>query len=196
MKRLLAKNESLVEELYWNIHQDIIDKCKEKDREAQFHLYKLYSKSMYNTCLRITGNTAEAEDIIQEAFLSAFNKLDSYNGKVSFGSWLKKIVINKSLDSIKKKKRIVFETVQDDYIEDETTENETKISAQHLKYALSELQENYKIIFSLYYLEGYDHDEIAEILKISTGASRVQLLRAKNKLKIIISDIWKTNGDI
>ena len=191
--------KSLVEKLYRNIHQDIIDKCREKDREAQFHLYKLYSKSMYNTCLHITGDTAEAEDIIQEAFLSAFNKLDSYNGKVSFGSWLKKIVINRSLDSIKKHKRLVFGEISEDYTEDETTEtteNEANISAQHLKYALNELQENYKIIFSLYYLEGYDHDEIAEILKISAGTSRVQLLRAKNKLKTIISDIWKTNGNI
>ena len=185
-----------MEEYYRNIHQDIIDKCKNKDREAQFHLYKLYSKSMYNTCLRITGNTAEAEDIIQEAFLSAFSKLYSYNGKVSFGSWLKKIVINRSLDSLKKNKKFVFEEVTEDYQEDETTENDIKITPQQLKYALDELHENYRIIFNLYYLEGYDHEEIAEILNISSGTSRVQLLRAKNKLKTIISDIWKTNGNI
>ena len=182
---------------YRNIHQEIIDRCKKNDRKAQFDLYKLYYKSMYNTCLRIIGNTVESEDISQEAFLNAFRKLDSYNGQVSFGSWLKQIVINRSLDNLKKNKRLVFEDdVPDNSQEDEHIEDDIELNAQHIKYALNKLQENYRIIFSLYYLEGYDHEEIAGILNISTGTSRVQLLRAKNKLKAIITDIWKTNGNI
>ena len=89
---------------YINIHQDLIDACKAGDRKAQFKLYKLYYKAMFNTSLRIVDDTAEAEDIMQESFLDAFRRLDSYTGEGSFGSWLKRIVINKSLDSLRKTK--------------------------------------------------------------------------------------------
>ncbi len=93
-----------VEAAFKNLHQDILDACKEGDQKAQFQIYKLYYKAMYNTSLRIVNDTMEAEDIMQEAFLSAFDKIDTYSGTVSFGAWLKKIVINRSLDALGKEK--------------------------------------------------------------------------------------------
>ncbi|MFA5727706.1 MAG: sigma-70 family RNA polymerase sigma factor, partial [Saccharofermentanaceae bacterium] len=87
-----------------NIHQDLIEACRKGDRSAQFKIYKLYYKAMYNTCLRIVNDTAEAEDIMQESFLDAFERLESYTGEGTFGSWLKRIVINRSLDFLRKEK--------------------------------------------------------------------------------------------
>jgi RNA polymerase sigma-70 factor (ECF subfamily) len=91
-----------VKTLYENIHQEIIDQCREGSQKAQFQMYKLYYKPMYSICMRIINNETEAEDVMQEAFLSAFRKIDTYKGEVSFGAWLKKIVINRSLDVLKK----------------------------------------------------------------------------------------------
>ena len=93
---------------YINIHQDLLDRCLEGDKKAQFEIYRLYYKSMYNSSLRIVNVTEEAEDIMKESFLTAFRNLKSYSGEVSFGSWLKKIVINRSLDVLRKRK-VLFE---------------------------------------------------------------------------------------
>ena len=87
-----------------NIHQGLIDACRTGDRKAQYEIYKLYYKAMYNTCLRIVNDTAEAEDIMQESFLDAFQRIDTYTGTGTFGSWLKRIVVNRSLDFIRKQK--------------------------------------------------------------------------------------------
>lgn len=175
--------------LYRNIHQDLIDRCRQGDREAQFGLYKLYYRYMYNTGLRIVGNENDAEDIMQESFLSAFSKINSYEGKVSFGAWLKKIVVNRSLDYLKKRK-VVFEEIDEKLADEEADPfTETReIDIQMIRNAMMQLPEGYRIVFSLYYLEGYDHDEIAAILKISPGSSRSQLLRAKKKLKAFLEN--------
>jgi len=172
--------------LYKNIHQDIIDRCKKGEQTAQFQLYKLYYKAMYNTCYRIVSDEMEAEDIMQEAFLKAFDKLDTYSGRVSFGAWLKRIVINHSIDQIKKKK-LDFKNVEEypHEIKEEKEEQEDDITEQieEIRNALNQLADGYRIVLSLYLLEGYDHDEIGEILNISASTSRSQYTRAKNKLK-------------
>ena len=95
---------------YTDIHSKLIEACKKGEQKAQFEIYKLYAKSMYNVAYRFLNNSTEAEDIIQEAFLKAFQKLNSFSGDVSFGAWLKKIVINASLDELRKKK-LVFEDI-------------------------------------------------------------------------------------
>ena len=166
----------------------MIDRCKRGDREAQFGLYKLYYKSMYNTGLRIVGNEYDAEDIMQESFLNAFGKINSYEGKVSFGAWLKKIVINRSLDYLKKRK-VTFEEINEKITDEETDpfEETREADVQKIRDAIMRLPEGYRVVFSLYYLEGYDHDEIATILRISPGSSRSQLLRAKKKLKTCLT---------
>ena len=183
-----TEDMSKTDSLYKNIHQDIIDRCKHGEQKAQFQLYKLYYKAMYNTCYRIVLDEMEAEDIMQEAFLKAFDKLGTYSGKVSFGAWLKRIVINHSLDQIKKKKldfkeldkhaQEVKEKEEEEVSEDDITEQ-----IDEIKEAINQLADGYRIVLSLYLLEGYDHDEIGEILNISGSTSRSQYTRAKNKLK-------------
>jgi len=175
-----------VEKLYKNIHQDIIDRCCNGDEKAQFQLYKLYYKSMYNVSVRIVNDVMEAEDVMQEAFLSAFKKIKTYKGEVSFGAWLKRIVVNRSLDYLKKKK------VQFEEINERTTQIEDyqmaahEVDAKVLKAAIQDLSDGYRIVLSLYLIEGYDHEEISQILGISNSASRTQLLRAKNKLRELL----------
>ena len=175
--------------LYKNIHQDVIDRCRKGEQKAQFQIYKLYYKAMYNTSFRIINDRMEAEDIMQEAFLKAFDKIHTYSGKVSFGAWLKRIVINHSLDELKKKK-VEFDSLEDnDYDpkeetdEEEDDEEEIWNKVEKVREAINELPDGYRVVLSLYLLEGYDHEEIAEILNLSSSTSRSQYTRAKNKLK-------------
>ncbi len=170
-----------------NIHQEIIDECKRGNPKAQFQLYKLYYKAMYNTCLRMVNDSAEAEDIMQEAFFAAFDKLNTYNGEVSFGAWLKKIVVNRSLDALKKKKVDLTPIDKQVYkitdSEDEAINEEAiQYEVEKVKRAINQLADGYRVILSLYLLEGYDHEEIGEIIGITSSSSRSQLTRAKRKL--------------
>jgi RNA polymerase sigma factor (sigma-70 family) len=175
-----------VEAAFKNLHQDLLDGCKVGDQKAQFQIYKLYYKAMYNTSLRIVNDTMEAEDIMQESFLSAFEKIDTYSGTVSFGAWLKKIVVNRSLALNKRK--AVFEDIdshigiRDESGDDSARNEEIDIRVEEVKEAIERLPDGYRVILSLYLLEGYDHDEIAEILSINSSTSRSQLSRAKQKL--------------
>jgi RNA polymerase sigma factor (sigma-70 family) len=130
----------------------------------------------------------EAEDVMQEAFLSAFNKMSTYKGEVSFGAWLKKIVVNRSLDYLKKRK-VQFEEVNERTTQIGDYQMGTKeVNVEMIKNAIQDLPDGYRVVLSLYLIEGYDHDEISQILEISNSSSRTQLLRAKNKLKMILKD--------
>lgn len=173
---------------FQNLHQDLIDGCRRYDQKSQFQIYKLYYKAMYNTSLRIVNDTMEAEDIMQESFLSAFEKIGSYSGTVSFGAWLKKIVENRSLDFLKKKRRIIFEDIEYvPLVEEECIESHFQHEEQDPRYArliaiISLLPEKYREIISLYLLEGYDHEEISEILSIPSSTCRSQFTRAKHRI--------------
>lgn len=142
---------------------------------------------MYNTSYRILNNPGEAEDAMQDAFLDAFRKLDSYKAEAPFGAWLKRIVINKSLDTLKKKKEFALpdsiENELPDTSIDETEEGEiNSMRVIEVKNAMEKLPAHYRIILSLFLLEGYDHQEIAEVLNISYANVRVRYKRAKSKL--------------
>ena len=176
------------ENIYINIHQDIIDRCKSGEHKAQFQLYKLYYKAMYNTCLRIVNNSLEAEDIMQESFLKAFEKIGTYRGEVSFGAWIKRIVVNHSLDELRKRK-LDLQSIEDskvnpatDDVSSEEDEKEIKAKAEEIRDQINQLPDGYRIVLSLYLIEGYDHDEIGEILGISSSTSRSQCARARQKL--------------
>ncbi|MEI7895680.1 MAG: sigma-70 family RNA polymerase sigma factor [bacterium] len=170
---------------YINIHQDLIDACRTGDRNAQFRIYKLYYKAMYNTSLRIVNNTAEAEDVMQESFLDAFRRLNSYTGEGSFGAWLKRIVINRSLDYLRKAKEMVsFDDVEYEIADtrEGNTEEEIQYQLAEVTKAISQLPDNYRVVLSLFLLEGYDHEEIAQILNITNQLSRTRYSRARQKL--------------
>ncbi len=173
------------DETFRNLNQDVIDGCIAGDPKSQFELYRLYYRNMYNTCLRILKDPTEAEDTMQEAFLSAFEKIGSYQGKVSFGSWLKKIVINRSLDVLRKKKMELVEiSDQTGPVAKENANNEEVLhyKVEKVKEAMNRLPDGYRLVLSLYLFEGYDHDEISGILGISNSTSRSQYTRARQKL--------------
>jgi RNA polymerase sigma-70 factor (ECF subfamily) len=178
--------------LYTNIHQDLIELCGKQDPKAQFKIYKLYYKAMYNSALRIVKDSYEAEDIMQEAFLSAFKNIGKYKGEVSFGAWLKRIVVNRSLDSLKKKKLELFPLESELYkLTEEDTKFETEDSKEQLEaiqHGMNLLPTGYRVILSLYLIEGYDHEEIASVLGVTASTSRSQFLRAKKKLIQILSE--------
>ncbi len=177
-----------MEALYKNIHQEIIDLCRKGDQKAQFQLYKLYYRPMYNVCQRILNDEMEAEDVMQESFLKAFKKIDTYKGEVSFGAWLKKIVINRSLDYLKKRK-VKFEEITQKTVEVGDYQMEIKeVNLEIIKKAIQNLPDGYRVVLSLYLIEGYDHEEISQILGISNSNSRTQYLRAKNKLRELLKD--------
>ncbi|HEY3389703.1 MAG TPA: sigma-70 family RNA polymerase sigma factor [Prolixibacteraceae bacterium] len=177
-----------MENKYINIHQDLLDRCMVGDKSAQFEIYRLYYKSMYNSSLRIVGVPEEAEDIMQEAFLTAFHKLKTYSCEVSFGAWLKKIVINRSLDELRKKK-VLFEELHAELpIANEPEPEEESITVEEVKSAINSLSDGYRTILSLILLEGYDHEEVSEILGIKNVTSRTQFSRARQRLREILTD--------
>ncbi len=164
----------------------LIERCKKGDTTAQFEVYKTYYKAMYNSALRILNNEFDAEDIMQESFLVAFTKLEHFKNEVSFGAWLKKIVINKSLTQLKKKRQ--FNEVSLEVVTEIKSEeiNYQNISVEYVLNCISQLKENYRIALTLNLIEGYDYEEISDILGYSNDNVRALISRGKRKLKEII----------
>lgn len=174
----------------FQIHTEkqLISQCQQGNTKAQMTMYKKYAAAMYNVSRNIIKDDMRAEEAMQDAFLSAFDKLDEFKGEVTFGAWLKKIVINKSLDYLKKDKMYDKMASTDDLsILEEVEEIDLTEQIEAIKKAMDLLPENYRVIFSLYYLEGYDYEEISEILEMSNTNSRVMLNRAKNKLITLLN---------
>lgn len=158
-------------------------------------VYERYYRAMYNASLRIVNKPAEAEDIMQESFLNAFTKLGSYKGEASFGSWLKRIVINNSLNSYHKSKRLDETSLEDHLykVADEDTgitEGElNSIKAREVVKAMAKLKDNYRQSLSLHLIEGYDYEEMSTIMNVSYANCRTMVSRAKESLrKIILED--------
>jgi RNA polymerase sigma-70 factor (ECF subfamily) len=183
-----------LEAVYVDKHYNLVVECKQGSKKACYELYKLYSKAMLNVAFRIVGNIAEAEDVLQEAFLDAFNKVKDFRQDTTFGLWLKQIVVNRSINMLRKRKLELIEMEGDmlENIADEEAEDDEDIQYQaaRVKEAIKELPEGYRLVISLYLLEGYDHEEIGQVLNISENTSRTQFLRAKRKL----IDILKYKG--
>jgi len=183
----LLNNKPEVEQA--DISRDIIESSKKGNRQAQYQLYKLYSKAMFNICFRMMNDRADAEDMLQEAFSEAFRRLGSFRYESTFGAWLKMIVINKCINEIKRKKAQLeffddMSPFEDE--EDLTDEQETGLSPEKIRQAMALLPKGSRMIFSLYLLEGYDHQEISEILNISESNSKTQYMRAKQRIKEIL----------
>jgi len=173
---------------------DIIEQCKQNDRAAQLKLYNQYCDGMFIVAMRFVKDSMEAEDIVQEAFIKAFAKLNQYQGNVTFGAWLKRIVINKSIDCLKAKKQHLQELEEVHLkVVDDTYENEwlvdDSITLNEIRLTIKKLPDKYRYVVMLYLVEGYDHQEISEILNITEIASRTQLSRGKSKLKEYLKPI-------
>lgn len=185
-----------MEAKYVDIHNQLIDECRKGSSRAQFEIYKLYYKAMYNTCLRFVKNTDEAEDVMQEAFLSAFRNIEQFRGEVSFGAWLKRIVINRALDVLKRKS-LELEPLEDGrqvIEEDDYNEAEVELKVEQVKTVIAAMPDNYRILLTLYLIEGYDHEEISQILNMSYAAVRTGYSRAKKKLMEVLEqknvELW------
>jgi RNA polymerase sigma factor (sigma-70 family) len=180
---------------------ELVERCKTGDASAFKLLYQQYAKAMYNTCWRILNNGAEAEDVLQESFIEAFNNLPSFEYRSSFGGWLKQICVNRSINQLKKRKNnwIDIEKTEsyfeaDEYNSDEEAELEYKVL--HIKNAIMQLPDGYRTVLSLYLLEGYDHEEIAGILKVAESTTRTQYMRAKQKLVQLLKREYEQAGKI
>jgi RNA polymerase sigma-70 factor (ECF subfamily) len=171
-------------EAYHNAHQQVIDACLRGDRKAQYTLYRQYAKAMYNVCVRICGHTAEAEDVLQEAFLLAFGKIGTYRSEAAFGAWLKRIVVNTAINQVRKQKTAVLPIDEAGEVAEDTTDEPAmqQLRLEQVRKAIDHLPDGFRIVFSLYLLEGYDHNEIAEILGISVSTSKSQYKRAKDRV--------------
>lgn len=171
-------------------NNQLINRCKKGDKQAQFAIYKQYYKAMFNTSYRIVNDRFEAEDVMQESFLSAFTKLDSFSENVTFGAWLKRIVINNSLTSLKKNNRlekVSLEKVTIKEVEEDFQDDYSLLSTAEILNKVSQLKNNYKVAITLNLIEGYDYEEIAQIMEISYENSRTTVSRAKTKLKQLLS---------
>lgn len=171
-----------------NIEQ-LVELCKANNQFAQLELYNRYYKAMYNTAYRIVKNTFEAEDVMQDAFLQAFSKLNTLKDVKTFGAWLKRIVINKSIYHYNKSTK--FDEVPLDNvlykveINDGITEDYefTNIKAKQVLETMKTLKDNYRIALTLHLIEGFDYEEISDIMRISDSNCRTTISRAKESLR-------------
>ncbi|PCI11377.1 MAG: RNA polymerase subunit sigma [Flavobacteriaceae bacterium] len=172
-----------------NQHIDqLLQQCLSGEQSAQLEIYKRYYKAMYNTALRILNNSYDAEDMMQESFLIAFTKLSTFKGEVTFGSWLKRIVINKCLTQLKKNKRfaeVKLEVAREEEIEFEPVDY-SSVKSEMVLNKIKELKENYRVALTLHLIEGFDYEEVSEVMQITNQNSRTTISRAKNKLRALL----------
>ncbi|MCC9137197.1 RNA polymerase sigma factor [Pontibacter silvestris] len=175
---------------YQDVNHHVIERCRQGENRAQYELYKLYSKAMFNVSMRIVNDYAEAEDVLQEAFISAFKNLHTYKGEASFGNWLKRIVVNAAINSIRKKKVELIEIderIMEDVAE-EVCDNDTEWRVEKVRRAVQMLPDGYRVVLTLYLFEGFDHAEIGEVLSVSESTSKSQYSRARKKLLEIMRE--------
>lgn len=168
-----------------NINRQILERCKNGEVKAQFMLYKQYSKTMYNIAIRLLNNKMDAEDILQESFVTVFEKLGELTNKDAFGSWLKRIVINNCLTHLRHHK-FEFDDINDYSPADFPNEEETELNLnpELVHNAIKDLPEGGRTVLVLHALEGYKHREIAELLGVSESTSKTQYKRALEMLFI------------
>lgn len=171
----------------------LIENCKINDTKAQGELYKLFSSKLFSVCLKYSRNYAEAEDNLQDAFLTIFNKIEQYKNKGSFEGWLKRITVNTVLQRYRNEK--VFDIINENLIEDVELEvDEDNISITYLLQIIQELPDRYRLVFNLYVLDGYSHKDIASMLDINEGTSKSNLARARQILKLTIENYKTTQS--
>jgi len=169
-------------------HSILIKRCKKGDEKAMMQIYDLYCEAMNHIACRYL-NDEDAKDAMQESFIKAFSKLDQFSSGSTFGSWLKRIVINQCIDELKKKRLEFIETdVVQLNIEDDTNDwmFSSELSKQHVLDAIGKLPNKHQIVVQLYLIEGYDHEEIGRILDIPIKTSRTHLRRGRLQLQELL----------
>ncbi|MWB96368.1 sigma-70 family RNA polymerase sigma factor [Flavobacterium sp. GA093] len=176
--------------------EELIALCKTNNQKAQFEIYNRYSKAMFNVAYRIVKDEHFAQDVMQEGFLKAFTKINDYKQEVAFGAWLKKIIINYSIDFYKKNNafqvedlsKTLYKVEENDGVLSENIDLNT-LKVKQVLDVISSLKDNYRMVLTLFYIEGYDQEEICEILNISYANCRTTLSRAKESLRKKLEEI-------
>ena len=172
---------------------DLISGCANGDHRSQKLVFETYYGKMLIVCLRYANSMDEAKDFLQEGFIKVFDKIGKFDGKGSLEGWIRRVMVNTSIDAIRKNKSNMFTSFDDmegklsNTIEDEIFEDEFEFSAKDVMKALHELSPAYRTVFNLYILEGYSHREIAEKLNVSEGTSKSNLAKAKQRIKKILT---------
>ena len=175
----------------------LINKCKQKDNKAQSEIYQLYAGKLFALSLKYSRNYQEAQDNLQNGFITIFNKIEQYNFKGSFEGWLKRIVINTALQTYREKDvlNLITEEITDEV---EIEVDEEQVSLEFLLKLIQELPNRYRLVFNLYVLDEYSHREIASMMGISEGTSKSNLSRARvilrDKIELNRSSIKKNEA--
>jgi len=184
------ENKNRLADIGIEIHRDLIELSKLGDASAQTRLYHNYARAMLNTCYRLVNHKEEAEDLLQEIFTEAFMKLDKFRYESTFGAWLKRITVNRCINHLKRKRVPLILT--EEITQHEGTSHEdvqpSDLEVEKIRKAMHRLPDGFRMVFSLYLLEGYDHEEISQILGISVSTSKSQYSRAKQKIRQLIKD--------
>ncbi len=178
-----------------NYDIELAKKCSKGDVLAQETLYKKYGSRMRYVCLRYARTTFEADDILHEAFIKIFANISNYQGKSTLESWIKKICINTSIDTFKKNTRLFTQPYLDshDYADEANNDDQFEdmaetLSNQELLEIINQLPEGYRMVFNLYAMENYTHQQIAQTLGITEGTSKSQLFKARKLLKAWVTE--------
>jgi len=167
----------------------LLQGCLAGNRQAQLEVYDRYHRAMFNASLRIVKKKDEAEDVMQESFLSAFTKLHTFKGEVAFGAWLKRIVVNNSIQHYRRCQKIKEVTLDDVLYKVEDHEVNvpdpafTELKAQKVTETMDRLKDNYRMSLTLHLIEGYDYEEVSQIMNISYANCRTMISRAKSSLR-------------
>lgn len=166
-----------------DISGQLVERCRRGDSKAQFELYRLYANAMFNVSCRIIPDKMEAEDAMQEAFFKAFDKIDTFRNEVTFGAWLKRIVVNTCIDHLKPKRLLTVSIDDTPGLSVQPNDDEcSPESVEEVKAAMQRLPEGYRLVLILRLLDGYEYEEIAEMLGIAQSTVRSQFVRAKQRL--------------
>jgi len=172
-------------------NKKLIKLCQKNDPKAQKELYHAISPKLYGSCLRYAPNKAEAQDILQDTFIIIFKKIDQFKFKGSFEGWCKRIAVNTALQRFRGAK--VYDLVNEDQLKDTEVvevEESDDVPLQKLLFMVQELPERYRLVFTMYVMDGYSHKEIAEMMKITTGTSKSNLARARKHLQLMVQT-WR-----
>jgi RNA polymerase sigma-70 factor (ECF subfamily) len=164
--------------------EQIIKDCNKGKSKAQEKLYNLFAPKLLGVCLRYSNNMDDAEDTLQDGFIKIFQNISSYQSKGSFEGWMRRIMVNTALEKYRKMKnlRIADEAEQIEDLE-EDYDVPSDIPLDILLQMIQELPDRYQMVFNLYVLDGYTHNEIAEVMNISSGTSKSNLARGRAILK-------------
>ncbi|MCX8210334.1 MAG: RNA polymerase sigma-70 factor (ECF subfamily) [Neolewinella sp.] len=161
--------------------QELVEACRQQDRRAQKELYDRYSRAMYTACYRICSDFDLANDALQEGFLKVFQKIHTYRGESTIGAWMKVVIVRTALNKLRRHK--VTQELPLDFADEEADWGTNSLDIEYLEKAINRLPDGYRSVFVLIEVEGYKHQEVADLLDITVGTSKSQLFYAKKKLR-------------